>query len=133
MNEEILFSLQIANEAMAIFKIAGYINFDTSEELFDFITKAIEEKQSELLVFDVEEVEYVSSAGLGIFMSLVETINERDGKIILIAPSEGFRRVMELTGALGYFTICESMQDAQSLILSEHSIKKEISKNFGNF
>jgi anti-sigma B factor antagonist len=126
MNEEILFSLQIANEAMAIFKVAGYINFDTSEELFDFITKAIEEKQPALLVFDVEGVEYVSSAGLGIFMSLVETVESRGGKIALVAPSEGFRRVMELTGALGYFTIYESMQEAQNLILSEHSVKKEM-------
>lgn len=118
MNETANCTLITANKTAAIASIEGYINFDTSEEVYIFITSVLDEHGSRFLILDASRVEYVSSAGIGVFMSLQDRMEGVNGSIILVGVQEAFRHVLELVGAVEYFVFCPTMQAAREHVLS---------------
>ena len=50
------------------------------------------------LVYDLENLEYISSAGLRILISSLKEMKAKDGSMTLINVSEGVREILDLTG-----------------------------------
>ena len=50
------------------------------------------------LVYDLENLEYISSAGLRILIMSLKEMKEKDGKMTLTNVSEGVREILDLTG-----------------------------------
>ena len=116
MQKEIKLNIIMANHKKAIVLINGWINTDT----IDFVINKIEgirKKNNPLnYIFNLEGLEYISSAGIGIFMELYETIENKNGKICFIGMSDSVRRVFELVGFLQYFGDVENMEKAEEYI-----------------
>ena len=52
----------------------------------------------EELVYDLENLEYISSAGLRILIASLKEMKAKDGSMTLINVSEGVREILDLTG-----------------------------------
>jgi anti-sigma B factor antagonist len=50
------------------------------------------------LVYDLENLEYISSAGLRILIASLKEMKAKDGSMTLINVSEGVREILDLTG-----------------------------------
>ena len=57
------------------------------------------------LVIDCEQLEYISSSGLRIFLSLRKSSAEKGGKVIVRSISKEIRSVFMMTGFLNLFEI----------------------------
>ena len=57
------------------------------------------------LVVDFGGVEYISSAGLRVMLSLAKRVREKKGGLALCALGDGVRQVFELAGFLPLFVI----------------------------
>ena len=55
-------------------------------------------------------MDYMSSAGLRMFLLLNRTISDHHGGIALVGLSEEIRDTMDMTGFLKYFTTCETLK-----------------------
>ena len=50
------------------------------------------------LVYDLENLEYISSAGLRILITSLKEMKAKNGSMTLINVSEGVREILDLTG-----------------------------------
>jgi len=64
------------------------------------------------LVIDLSGVDFMSSAGLRLMLSIFRQVSGGGGKVAMIGLSEEIRDTMELTGFLDFFTTADSEDDA---------------------
>ncbi|MCQ2913585.1 MAG: STAS domain-containing protein [Alphaproteobacteria bacterium] len=76
------------------YSIAGRVDTITAPDL----EKAVSFEGASDIVFDLKDVEYLSSAGLRFFLGAQKTMNAQNGKMKLINIRPDVRRVFELVG-----------------------------------
>jgi len=59
-----------------------------------------------MLVFDVSELEYVSSAGLSCFFAAAQRIEPSGGSLVFVSPCEFVARVFEIAGIAKRYRVC---------------------------
>ncbi len=107
------FELKISknSESCSIISLTGYLDAHTAPEL----EKAIYELLSDgifNIVVDFTALDYISSAGLGVFMVFIERIREKGGDIKLAAMTERVFSVFDLLGFPVLFNIYLTVQEA---------------------
>lgn len=70
------------------------------------------------IVIDLAGVDYISSAGLRVVLSLAKRMRENKGGLALCALGESVRRVFELAGLLPLFNVTVSRDEAIDLVAS---------------
>lgn len=83
-------------------KIKGRLD-TTSSSILDAETKTIDESVT-TLILDFAELDYVSSSGLRIILSLQKTMSKR-GKLIIRNVSSTINEIFEITGFSNILTI----------------------------
>jgi anti-anti-sigma factor len=63
---------------------------------------------------DLEELEYLSSAGVALFSSVILKLQRQHGKIIFINISDKIYEILRLTRMINIFTVAESHEQALS-------------------
>lgn len=96
---------------VSIIKVGGYIDTTTSSELEHHLTKLLE-RGSYNIVIDLGNVDYVSSAGWGIFISEIKGIRERGGDLKLVGMIPEVYEVFELLEFHYILKAFDSLQDA---------------------
>ena len=79
------------------FELKGRLDTITSPELLDTYRKAAEEVKPEIIIMDMKDLEYISSAGLRVFMIMKRDIPD-DGAIRIINLNDSVREIFETTG-----------------------------------
>ena len=64
------------------------------------------------ILLDLSRVEYMSSAGLRMLLSLYRQVAGADGSLALAGLSENIKETMAVTGFLRFFTIYEAVEAA---------------------
>lgn len=94
-------SLRIEDELVAgrpettLVRVGGFIDTHTAEELERRLFAALASGRRHLVV-DLANVDYVSSAGWGVFVSVVRRAREAAGDLVLAGLSREVRDVFEL-------------------------------------
>ena len=90
------------------------MNSDSKEK---FLEKLGEIKnKSKNYIFDISELEYISSSGVGFFMELYEIVNDKNGKICFVSMNNVVRRVFDYMGFLAFFGDAENISKAEEYI-----------------
>lgn len=97
-----------------IIKIIGEVDAVSSLELDSGIRKAFDSGASNLL-FDCKELIYISSAGLGVFMSFIKSLETNKRQMILFDLEEGVFSTFEILGLHHVVCIVKSKEEALSL------------------
>ena len=69
-------------------------------------------------IIDLTGVDYISSAGVGVFINLFRVTEENNGRMILINPQPKVKEVLTLLGLTQLFTIVKNKRDALKTIES---------------
>lgn len=81
--------------------LSGRLDTNTSPELeAEMVLDGITE-----VVFDLANLEYISSAGLRIFLTAQKKMMACDGKVVLESPNAMVRSVLDITGCADIFQI----------------------------
>ncbi len=80
---------------ISIIKVGGYIDTTTSSELEHVLSKLLKEGSYSIII-DLADVDYVSSAGWGIFISEIKGIREKGGDLKLVRMIPEVYEVFEL-------------------------------------
>lgn len=83
------------------FALNGRLDTNTAPELEAELTL---DGVSEV-VFDLTDLEYISSAGLRIFLAAQKKMMASGGKVVLMAPNDMVRSVLDITGCADIFEI----------------------------
>lgn len=96
------------------FELEGMLdahNFEVLEALFE---KHFENGFYRFVV-DINSLEYVSSAGAGVFIGAVGMCQENDGNVVLVQPSHKVKEIFELLGVLQIFPVVQTREQALDL------------------
>ena len=91
----------------SIIYLNGFLDAHTAPKLEEALKNLIENEQYKIIV-NFEELEYISSAGLGVFMAFIEEIREKNGDIKLCCMKPRVFSVFDLLGFPLLFDILES-------------------------
>lgn len=83
-------------------RIQGSVDANTSDSLRSEIIDELDDVS--IVNFDMKEMDYISSAGLRVVLEVYQTLEEKDGKIILENVRDELKDIFELTGFMEMIT-----------------------------
>jgi len=118
------FSVQIRdNDDISCLYLEGYLDAHTAPKLESELSRLIEKGLYKIMV-NFRDLDYISSAGLGVFMAFIEEIRENGGDIKLAEMKPKVFSVFDLLG----FPILFDIDQDEKIIIDKFK-KNEIKGN----
>ena len=96
----------------AVVYLHGFLDAHTAPRFEETLQDLIKEDRIKIIV-NMTELDYISSAGLGVFMGFIEEIREKGGDIKLSNLSNKVYKVFDLLGFPALYDICEDESQAK--------------------
>lgn len=106
---------RLQEDGVDIITPIGEIDASSSIELDLTIAKSVGEGFTKLLV-DCSALEYISSAGLGVFMSYIDEFKDKNLKMVLFGMSDKVANTFEILGLYDLLTITKDKGEAKKLV-----------------
>lgn len=100
-----------AHLSAEVIYLNGFLDAHTAPELEKEISTIISQGQNRIVV-NFRDLEYISSAGLGVFMVFIEEVRAQEGDIKLAAMKPKVFTVFDLLGFPMLFDIMETEEEA---------------------
>ncbi len=107
------FAIQTSMEnGLSIISLDGFVDAHTAPQFENAIQAEIDAGRNQIVV-NCEKLSYISSAGLGVFMSFIEEVRERGGDIKICGLVPKVKHTFEI---LGFQDIFDMLDDQPSAI-----------------
>ena len=106
---------RLQEDGADVIALVGEIDASSSIELDLAIAKSVGEGFTRILV-DCSALEYISSAGLGVFMSYIEEFEDKHIKMVLFGMNEKVANTFEILGLNELLQIRGDKVQAKKLI-----------------
>ncbi|MDZ4716503.1 MAG: STAS domain-containing protein [Cytophagales bacterium] len=106
---------RLQEDGADILAIVGEIDASSSIELDLTIAKSVGEGFTRIFV-DCSSLEYISSAGLGVFMSYIEEFRDKSIIMILYGMKEKVHNTFQILGLADLLHIRANKQEAKQLL-----------------
>jgi anti-sigma B factor antagonist len=94
-----------------VVKVAGRVDSNSAPE-FEKALKDLWEADRNQIVLDLEDVDYLSSAGLRVMVTALKQVKKSSGDLRVAAPSTRVSEVLHLAGLNSIFQIYPTQLDA---------------------
>ncbi len=112
------------NEEVVIVTVSGYIDTTTAPELDKLLEEQFALDRYKIIV-DLENVDYISSAGWGVFVSGLKDLREHNGDIVLTHMAVGVHNIFEL---MEFSSIIKDFEDVEQALVYFLGIKASDAK-----
>jgi anti-sigma B factor antagonist len=106
---------RLQEDGADVIALVGEIDASSSIELDLAIAKSVGEGFAKILV-DCSALEYISSAGLGVFMSYIEEFKDKNIKMVLFGMNDKVGNTFEILGLNELLHIKKDKVQAKQLI-----------------
>ncbi len=96
---------------VSVIYLKGYLDAHTASDFEKALQDLLDEERVRIVV-NLAELNYISSAGLGVFMGFIEDIRAKEGDIKLAELTEKVFRVFDLLGFPVLYEILDKEQKA---------------------
>ncbi len=103
-----------AGASITIIALSGQLDAHTAPEFERFLEDVVRDDGKRRLVLDFHGMEYISSAGLGVLMGLIEEVRAAGGDMKLAALPEKIYHVLDLLGFPMVFQIFPTIVEAEA-------------------
>ena len=110
---------QSTHDSVTILAPTGRIDTTTSRPLEEGIRRVVDDGARDLVI-DFGNVDYISSAGLRVFLVLAKRLRDLQGRLVLCGMREPVRQVFHLAGFMPLFRV-EASLDGMMLPFSKPS------------
>lgn len=98
-------------EGIALIQVVGDLDANSYEEMEAKFNEIFDQGCYQLIC-NLEKVDYISSAGAGVFLGAVDTAEEHQGNIALLRPSKAVQDVFEILGLLEILPCVQTQEEA---------------------
>ncbi|MDB6081726.1 MAG: rsbV [Chlamydiia bacterium] len=98
-------------DSVVIIYISGRVDAVVADDLQALLTTQILQKNCNILI-DCREVNYLSSAGMRVFLHVIQDVGSAGGSVAFCNFCPMVREVIQLTGVEKYFNHFESVDEA---------------------
>jgi anti-sigma B factor antagonist len=106
---------RLQEDGVDVIALIGEIDASSSIELDLAIAKSVGEGFTKILV-DCHSLEYISSAGLGVFMSYIEEFKDQNIKMVLFGMNEKVANTFEILGLNELLKIEKDKSQAKRMV-----------------
>lgn len=110
-----VFTMDISIEELenntSVIKLVGDIDVYSSTDVKDAINSQIDFGAKRIII-DMENVYYIDSSGIGVFVFEMGHFKKVNGKIGIVKITENVRKVFELTKIISFFPIFNTVSEA---------------------
>lgn len=99
-------------EGITLITLSGQLDAHTAPEFERFLEERVRGEKKAKLILDFTNLEYISSAGLGVLMGLIEEVRSQSGDMKLVKVPEKIYHVLDLLGFPIVFQVLPDLQDA---------------------
>jgi anti-sigma B factor antagonist len=107
--------LQIADHEIDgethVIEVDGQIDLYSAPE-FKERTLGVIERGTRRVVVDLSGVTFMDSTGLSVLIGAFKRLRLLDGRLTIVVADDDIRRIFEVTGLDGSFTLCRSREEA---------------------
>lgn len=96
---------------ISVIALMGYLDVHTASRLEDKLAELIKRGRKKIVV-DFEGLDYISSAGLGVFMAFIEELRNTGGDIKMVKMKDKVYSVFDLLGFPVLFDIDQKLESA---------------------
>ncbi len=111
MNQSFRVDLEPIRNGISAIRLRGYLDAYTAPQLDTLIAGLLEQNSIRIIV-DCTELDYISSAGLGVFMAYIEPIRAAGGDLKFCSLNESIAMIMDMLGFQHIFHITENVDQA---------------------
>ncbi len=112
------FSIKTENMKDAVLvRVNGFLDAHTFEQMENTINNLFNDNVFRIIV-DLNGVDYISSAGAGVFIGAIGTAQENKGNIILMQPTAHVKEVFDLLGLSQIFHFADDVDSAVKILSS---------------
>ncbi len=83
-----------------VIALAGRLDSNTAPELDEALDRLLANAEVRRLVFELQHLEYVSSAGIRCFIRARKLLEPRNARVVLVSPQPPVRKVLEIVKAM---------------------------------
>jgi stage II sporulation protein AA (anti-sigma F factor antagonist) len=95
-----------------VIRINGDIDHHTCESIRQRIDNEIEKKNSKNLIFDMENVGFMDSSGVGVIIGRYKQVSSKGGVTVMINVKPQIKRVYEICGLQRIIQAYENLEQA---------------------
>jgi anti-sigma B factor antagonist len=106
---------RLQEDGADVLALIGEIDASSSIELDLAIAKSVGEGFSRILI-DCNALDYISSAGLGVFMSYIEEFKDRNIKMVLFGMNDKVANTFSILGLNELLKIGKDKEEAKQLV-----------------
>ncbi|MCG3198042.1 MAG: STAS domain-containing protein [Candidatus Omnitrophica bacterium] len=92
-------------------RISGYLDSSTFPQLQELLDSLLRQG-NHFYLLDLENLDYISSAGLGVLMGILREVREKEGDLKIVNMSEKIERVFYLLGFSRLMKVYSSEEEA---------------------
>ena len=96
---------------VSVAKVSGRVDSSTAPELEKSLQSLLDSGRSQI-VLDLQETDYMSSAGLRVLVAMHKAAKKSGGGLCLAQPSTRVNEVLDLAGLTPVFTVYPDVVDA---------------------
>jgi len=111
MTNSVMESQAMSNTAVSVVKLEGSLDINNVEEFERTLEKLFKERRYKI-VLNLEKLTYISSAGIGVLMSIIKEVRKNRGDIKITNVVTDVYKVFDLLELPGIFHILKTEQDA---------------------
>lgn len=105
-------AIEVTNaDGAKVFNLIGRLDSNSAGEAEQTVLEAVNGGASRL-VFDFQDLDYISSAGLRVILVAAKRMKANGGKLALCGMQEHVAEVFEMSGFLAILTVCSDRQAA---------------------
>jgi anti-anti-sigma factor len=97
-------------------RLAGHLDTHTYQRADSELEPVLADPSVSLLVLDLSELEYISSAGLRTVFRARKSLGSRGGKVLVANPQPQIRKVFDLVKAVPFSEIFSSTAEADAYL-----------------
>ncbi|MDX2032067.1 MAG: STAS domain-containing protein [Blastocatellia bacterium] len=99
------------HESVIVVGLQGRMDSSTARIVEEKMISLIDRGESHLVV-DCAQLDYISSAGLRVFLMAAKRLTQARGKLVLATMNDDVKQVFDMTGFSSIFKICGSKEEA---------------------
>ncbi len=111
---------QVNGLAVTTINVEGFLDSSTFPELQEHLEELIH-KENYRIIVDLGKLDYISSAGIGVLMGMLQEVRGNDGDLKLINMSSKIRNLFDMLGFSQIIRIYDHAAAAKDAFIQEFS------------
>jgi len=95
-----------------VIEISGRVDVISADNLEIFLNNAI--RNNSRMIFDLSEMEYISSSGLRVFLVALRILKAKNGEMRLASLQPVVRNILDISGLSNIFSIYRNLKEAMN-------------------